>query len=204
MAFIYKITNDKNDKIYIGKTEFSIQKRFAEHCQAARKETLQHRPLYNAMRKYGTDCFHIEMVEETDCPEEREKYWIQYYDTYTYGYNATFGGDGKRYVDYDKIIEMWKDGKTAKEISNMLHHDECWVAKIIRNYGEASPEEMRARQIAAVSTPVAQIDKTTGEQIAVFESTLQAQRALNIAGSHIASVCKGKRKTVGGYAWKYV
>lgn len=27
MAYIYKITNDVNGKIYIGKTEFSIEKR---------------------------------------------------------------------------------------------------------------------------------------------------------------------------------
>ena len=35
MSYIYKITNDINDKIYIGKTDFSIEKRFKEHCQDA-------------------------------------------------------------------------------------------------------------------------------------------------------------------------
>ena len=34
MAFIYKITNDINQKIYIGKTERSIEERFKEHCRA--------------------------------------------------------------------------------------------------------------------------------------------------------------------------
>ena len=33
MAYIYQITNDINQKIYIGKTEFSIEKRFKEHCK---------------------------------------------------------------------------------------------------------------------------------------------------------------------------
>ena len=32
MSYIYKITNSINDKIYIGKTEQSIEKRFKEHC----------------------------------------------------------------------------------------------------------------------------------------------------------------------------
>jgi predicted GIY-YIG superfamily endonuclease len=33
MAYIYKIVNDINNKVYIGKTEFSIEKRFSEHCK---------------------------------------------------------------------------------------------------------------------------------------------------------------------------
>lgn len=38
MAYIYQITNDINQKIYIGKTEFSIEKRFKEHCKDAFKD----------------------------------------------------------------------------------------------------------------------------------------------------------------------
>jgi len=41
MSFIYKITNDINDKVYIGKTAFSIEKRFKEHCKDAFKEHLE-------------------------------------------------------------------------------------------------------------------------------------------------------------------
>jgi hypothetical protein len=29
------------------------------------------------MRKYGIENFHIELIEETDKPEEREIYWIE-------------------------------------------------------------------------------------------------------------------------------
>ena len=35
MAYIYKITNNVNGKIYIGKTEHSVEKRFKEHCSDA-------------------------------------------------------------------------------------------------------------------------------------------------------------------------
>ena len=37
MSVIYKITNDINSKVYIGKTEFTIEKRFNEHCRDAYK-----------------------------------------------------------------------------------------------------------------------------------------------------------------------
>lgn len=74
MAYIYQIENDINGKIYIGKTEFSIEKRFKEHCADAFKEKSEKRPLYAAMRKYGIEHFHISLIEETDNSSEREIY----------------------------------------------------------------------------------------------------------------------------------
>jgi hypothetical protein len=35
------------------------------------------------MRKYGIEHFHAELIEETDQPEEREIYWIGYFNGYT-------------------------------------------------------------------------------------------------------------------------
>ena len=45
MAYIYKIINDINNKVYIGKTAFDIEKRFKEHCQDRTKRELENRPL---------------------------------------------------------------------------------------------------------------------------------------------------------------
>ena len=55
------------------------------------------------MRKYGIEHFHIELLEETDNPEEREIYWIEKMRSFKYGYNATYGGDGKKYIDDEKL-----------------------------------------------------------------------------------------------------
>ena len=52
------------------------------------------------MNKYGIEHFHIELIEETDNPEEREIYWIEKLGSFKNGYNATLGGDGKKYLDY--------------------------------------------------------------------------------------------------------
>ena len=38
MAYIYKITNTQNGKIYIGKTLGTVEKRFKEHCRDSQKE----------------------------------------------------------------------------------------------------------------------------------------------------------------------
>lgn len=74
MAYIYKITNIINGKVYIGQTSFSIEKRFKEHLQDSNKAHTEKRPLYDAIRKYGKDKFIIELIEETDNPNEREIY----------------------------------------------------------------------------------------------------------------------------------
>ena len=109
MSYIYKIVNDINDKVYVGKTDFAIEKRFKEHCQDAFRDRNEKRPLYAAMQKYGIEHFRIELIEETDNPEEKEIYWIGYFDGYTKGYNATKGGDGKRLYDHELIVARLKE-----------------------------------------------------------------------------------------------
>lgn len=52
------------------------------------------------------------------------------------------------------------------------------------------------------SKPVLQYSKK-GELLASFYSMKEAAEAVGIEGGHICSVCKGKRKTTGGYIWKY-
>ena len=63
MAYIYCITNLINGKQYVGKTTYSITKRFKEHCRDCSRECEEKRPLYAAMNKYGIECFHIETIE---------------------------------------------------------------------------------------------------------------------------------------------
>lgn len=69
MGYIYKITNDINDKVYVGKTLLSsIEERFQEHIKDSKRRKKECRPLYSAMNKYGSDKFHIELIGEY--PEE--------------------------------------------------------------------------------------------------------------------------------------
>ena len=107
MPYIYKITNSINGKIYIGKTLQSIEERWKEHCRDCTKSRVEKRPLYEAMNKYGKENFSIELVEE--CEEsvlnEREVFWIEYYGSFKNGYNATIGGDGRPYIDYEMIFK---------------------------------------------------------------------------------------------------
>ena len=118
-GFIYKISNSINNKVYIGKTLSTIEKRFLEHQKDCFKDEEEIRPLYRAMRKYGTEKFSIELIEEVPIEylSEREKYWIDYYQSYGNGYNATLGGDGKQLYDYNAIVVGFRSGRLVKELA---------------------------------------------------------------------------------------
>ena len=64
---IYCISNDINNKCYIGKTTYPIiEQRFKEHCVDSRKPNKEKRPLYSAMNKYGIEHFSIKLLEECE------------------------------------------------------------------------------------------------------------------------------------------
>ena len=64
MAYIYKISNDINNKVYIGKTNQTIKERWHQHCSDSKDRVLyEKRPLYSAMNKYGIEHFKIEEIE---------------------------------------------------------------------------------------------------------------------------------------------
>ena len=206
MPYIYKITNKINGKIYIGKTLNTIEKRWKEHCSDYKRERCEKRPLYNAMNKYGIENFEISLVEECDenILSEREKYWIEYYGAFKYGYNATIGGDGKPYADYDLFFALFKQGKNIKEISQITGFCTDTVSLGLKNK-EITHEEIKNNGRMVVCKKIAKIDKDTDEILSVYSSIQEAYNELNKQHSgHIASVCNGKRKTAYGYKWKYI
>lgn len=215
MSKIYKIINDINDKVYVGKTKNTIEKRFKEHCSDRIRRDEENRPLYRAMNKYGVEHFSIHLIEE--CSDEdasaREQYWIGFYKGYTEGYNATLGGDGKSYIDVSELLKLWNSGKTIAEISNIVHHDRGWISSLLKENGVAA-EEIIERGVKSCVRQVEMLDKKTEEILASFESTREAARFLikekglnpdseGGYSSHISGACQGKRKTCQGYKWRY-
>ena len=94
MGHIYKIENNINHKVYIGQTVKPIEKRFRQHKNNYDKPYFSQLLLYQAFKKYGIENFSFEEIEEIEDSklDEREKYWIKYYNSYSKGYNSTLGG----------------------------------------------------------------------------------------------------------------
>jgi group I intron endonuclease len=204
LAYIYKIENLINHKVYIGKTLYSIEKRWLEHLKDSQGSKNENRPLYKAMKKYGCSNFFIEELEKCSAEEssDKERFWISVYDSYYNGYNATLGGDGKQYADYDLIHKLYVEGYKYEEITNFTGYDRLTIATALDNYG-IFKEERAKIATARECKKVARLDKKTGEILEILPSAAEADRKYS-TGKHVAQVCNGKRKSAGGYGWKYV
>lgn len=211
VGYIYYISNTVNDKLYVGKTLSSIEKRFQEHCRDSRKRRMEHRPLYNAMRKYGEDKFSIHLLEEVDASSlaEREIYWIQKLNVYKNGYNGTHGGEGKILYGEDfteAFINDFESGMPIRNIMKKYHCSKEVIVQRLRDAGFDTKQNMVHNRVM-----VEQYDRD-GNFIQLFQSITEAAKYLVNVGlsstTHGATVCivkvaQGTSKTCGGFVWKY-
>jgi len=209
MGYIYKITNNINGKIYIGKTIHSIKHRFKEHRGDSKRYDL---PLYRAFKKYGIENFSISVIEEcsNDLLSEREKYWIEKEHSFDNGYNATRGGDGGRalYSEKDKenIRNLWLAGNSIKDIKILLNINYKVVSDCVHDLPEfkEKTQDLITKRIRDVrGKQIIQFD-LNGRMICEYETITDAAKALGKNNtSSINSVCKHKQETAYGFIWRY-
>lgn len=125
---IYVITNMVNGKKYIGQTTRTFNQRYKGSGIGAERvtgcETNSH--LASALNKYGAKNFKVDIIEVCGCAEElneKEKYYIKYYETMdsTKGYNyCEGGGNGERQITKEaKLKKIEKSGcVTSKRAFN--------------------------------------------------------------------------------------
>ena len=90
---IYKITNQKTKECYIGQA-VDLATRWKDHAKCGLGiDTPAGNKLYKAMQEFGIWNFSWEVLEI--CPRdqlnEKEKYYIDLYDSKNFGYNSTLG-----------------------------------------------------------------------------------------------------------------
>lgn len=92
---IYMIRNKSNGKAYIGQA-LDIGDRWTQHVKTGLgigSTSYMTNKFYMALNK-GPEGFTYEVLEE--CPKEklneRERYWIDFYNSISYGYNTSIGG----------------------------------------------------------------------------------------------------------------
>ena len=206
MGYIYKISNDINDKVYIGQTKQSISQRWSIHKQMSKTYP---NVLYKAMRKYGVEHFFIEIIEECDenLLNEREIYWIEYYDSYYNGYNMTLGGQfssGRPSKYEEKILQVYNKNPrlSYQQIADIVGCSIHPVSRFLNRYNKPSIHSQHK------GIPVLQIDKDTNEVLQEFKSARDAAVSMGKnpgCSTTILNVCKGKPGcyTSYGYKWKF-
>lgn len=122
-GYIYKITNTLNTKVYIGQTTRSLAARWQEHlrnCNTKAKQTLH---LYTAMNAYGRENFQIELLDEAATIEElneKEIYWINFYDSLNNGYNMKHGGQDENPMNSAVVKEKHDEKMRSEEVRSKI------------------------------------------------------------------------------------
>ena len=219
--YMYKSPSGKS---YIGQTIRSIKDR-------AGKNGVNYsgsRIFYNAILKYGLENFVVFILDEvkTDNLDEKEKYYIQLYNTIQpNGYNIKKGGSNsydvnkneKRVCKYDlngKLIKIYKSlQEAAKEnntkyqsISAVCRHKRPQHNNYIYRYYNDLTDLIYEKDNHKLGRFTAQLTED-GKIIQIFSSARQAAIAIGknpSDGRNIRAVCSGKRQHAYGYRWKYI
>ena len=224
---IYKIENLITHHIYIGQST-NIDTRWRRHKDDVHSGKKDY-PLYRAINKYGIDNFSFEIIEECskEALDEREQFWIKYYNSYKNGYNQTIGGQGAKCcgssLNYKQVEtireELRKTCKTNIEIAN--EYDELYqllkdnngnlykmdgnaIRKWCISYGiPFHSKDYRPPKEEKIKQPNPALPKPVAKldlntgEILETYSSIEEAQKINHV-FHVGRVCSG------GFGWKFI
>lgn len=192
-GFIYKITNTINGKSYIGQTIQNVKERFYQHCATKCSKVVSNMAIHRAIKKYGKSNFTVEVIEEIDSTNlnDRERYWIKYYNSYNNGYNSTKGGqDGcKPFKDLDveSIIKEYNTGKSLRTLGTIFKVDKQTIKDLLIRHNV----ELRTTRTYKLS------QKDRDKVLEDFASGLSRKEIMikwNISKSYLSQLINGYRR----------
>ena len=207
--FIYKATSITTGKIYIGQSCQTLEKRMLQHLSRATTNYDPNNHFHNAIRKYGFSDFVFQVIEDNiisdEVLNEREKYWIEYYNSYYDGYNSTLGGDVGLRRDDLVIVALFHEGYTTKEICEMTGYNRSTIYNSYKANGLQEENNKRKNEQTRLrcSERVEQYS-LDGKYIKTYESATAAGQELGNQ-SAISGVCRQEQSALSayGYLFKY-
>ena len=221
---IYKITNPEG-KIYIGLSK-NVILRWSHYKNGSSMGS--NSLLKNSLKKYGYEKHIFEIKEYIESQSnltdqqngkilrERERYWINFYQSDIIGLNQNRGGCGtsKHSLESKQKISESLKGKPKPsnfgENRKKWQHSEEWKEKISKALkGKPSSLKGKDRSYKGRISPnkgngksILQYDKNMNF-IQEYTSLQKASQILNIPQPCISECLREKHKTAGGYIWKY-
>lgn len=199
MYTIYMHKNKENGKVYIGQT---IQKPEDRWKNGAGYNTCTY--FYQAIQKYGWNNFEHIILEQgewnQELANEKEQQYILLYDATNpeKGYNITKGGSNSISPNAEPAALDWMKNhpefglaRAADMLKWQKEHPEEALKYRLINQKKAT--EARKKKVKCIETNI------------IYESATEAARQIpGTNQSKICMVCRGQRKTCGGYHWEYV
>lgn len=226
---IYKCTCIGNGKIYVGQS-VDLKLRKSMHQSMLKHNRHYNSYLQRSYNKYGEDSFIWEVIEycEKDKLNQREIFWIEFYNCFNDGFNNNEGGAHNRaYVrtdDFKKelsiiLTESWNNNQERRinASQRMMGEKNPMYGK----YGELNPtfgkngsngmlgkhhtkEANEKNRIAHTglknknAKPIVCIETNV-----LYESQGDARTKTGISDTSINKCLKGVIKSAGGYHWRY-
>ena len=172
------------------------------------------------MNKYGIENFVVEELLTCD-NEELSSYEIQFidkYQTYSNGYNATKGGDGSILFDYKEIINLYEKGANVLEVSRKIGCSTNTVRNVLKNNNidirPISKEQLYENGLKKCLNPKVEVLQLSSEEkiINSFSSIADAAHWLVDNGyaktynsgvkQKIRLCMRGENKTAYKFIWK--
>lgn len=210
---VYKVTNKETEEVYVGITTKSIEDRKKDHLKKSIKGKSY--AFQNAIATYGADAFKWEQIDTaatTDELAQKEKEYILEYNSKEQGYNSDSGGGIQKTVyQYDiktgLLLNKHPNLTIAGAVINLSKQD---LSSVCLSVNKSSggfywsydcydkfplSKDRRKKRVHQYNLQ--------GEYIDEFVSVSEAAKLTGYNKSSIAKVCRGERKSCGGYLWKY-
>lgn len=212
---LYRIFNIKNGKSYVGKTYSDFYKRLQQHISDSHKYL--DRPLYKAFNKYGLEAFSAEILGEYQegTLEDKEIEYIQLYHSYgNSGYNATLGGDGRRYlnVNIQKLLQEYSDTRNITATARLFKIDYGSCRKLLLEAGveiggfdyKKSKRESLSYGVVIEDVGIEFTDPYSCAEFLIYCDIAPNNVSVRNIGSSIRRVCNGTRPSYLGLKFKYI
>lgn len=221
---IYAIKDLTTDKIiYIGQTIQSGKKRFYDHFRAARDNLKTDRfHSFLASRKIEEFEFIIleDNIEDKELLNQREEYYIDYYDTINMGYNTykqsnavnlhpnpkkvLWYDNNQQYVKtFESIVAAEEEtGVNACNISHCCNHLQDKTSQGWFRF-EDDNTPLRIPERCGTSHRVQKLDPFTREVLHTYDSLKQAEETEGIIKGYLSFVCNGSKYSAKGFLYQF-
>jgi group I intron endonuclease len=221
---VYKWTNIKNGKVYVGQTTQTLKQRVRNHVNNAAAGSML--PIHCAIRKYGLSSFTIEEIAKTDTLDGLNALEVHYIELLScqvpLGYNLNGGGHNHNQhpetrAKISKAAKKRVDGSGAEQWAAIQAMGQAAVRGTLPwNHGKKATEEAKVNQSKAhmgqepwnkgAETPadvrekqrLAALNRSTGVECVetgkTWVSLEAASRDTGIAAIHIKRLIKSGRQ----------
>lgn len=191
LYLVYKITNIKNQKSYVGITKKSTHHRLLEHKSHARCGSKY--KFHLALNKYTAPSdWKIEVLENSlsfMCAKLKEIFYIQYFDTFRSGYNSTLGGEGSPGIKKNHTgVNNPMCGK--KHSASSIQKNRESNIKYAIQHPKTHSEETK-KQISDKKARLWEITFPSGQKI-IIKNLTQFCKNNNLDQGHMSKVAQNK------------